>query len=276
VPIDPLVSPTDFTFVRRLVHEHSGLELADGKEYLVRARLGPIVQREGLGSVTELVVRLRNAGHALRDDVVEAMATNETSFLRDVQAFDTLRDKIIPDLLRVNGGSGLRMWSAAASTGQEAYSLAMLVRAHFINAAPISILASDFSNDVLDYARAGVYSQLEVNRGLPAAMLVRFFAKHGVRWQVSKTLRDMVQFRSLNLVRPLPVLPAMDVVFLRNVLIYFDSETKIAVMKRVANAMRRGGYLFLGSAESTRGIDNRFERVPAGKSGCYRLKGPYS
>jgi chemotaxis protein methyltransferase CheR len=272
VVADVLVTPADFEFVRLLVRDQSALALADGKEYLVAARLAPIVRRQGLRSVADLLGQVRQGSAGVRDEIVEAMATNETSFFRDVRPFDFLRDEIIPTLVRERPGSGLRLWSAAASTGQEAFSLAMLLREHFPRIAPVSILASDLGRDVLAAAEAASFSQLEVNRGLPAALLVRYFRRHGLRWELTEPVRAMVTFRQINLARPLPALPAMDVVFLRNVLIYFDEATKVEALTRVAGAMRPGGYLILGSAETLRHLDDRYERVQTDRTVCYRLR----
>jgi len=268
--MDMTVSQADFQFVRHLVHDQSAIAIEDGKEYLVQARLGPLVRREGLDSVGELVDRLRTGAPALRDDVVEAITTNETSFFRDAHAFAALRDEIVPRLLK-DATSGLRIWSAAASTGQEAYSIAILLREHFPNALEATILGSDLSGEVLRRASHGRFTQLEVNRGLPARLLVKYFDRHGLEWQVAERVQRMVTFRKLNLARPLPALPPMDIVLLRNVLIYFDSDTKAAVLRQVARVLRPGGYLFLGSAETTYGIDARWERVEVGRSVFYRM-----
>lgn len=266
------VSAADFQFVRHLVRDQSAIALEDGKEYLVQARLGPLAQREGLGSVAELVDRVRTGSLALRDDVVEAITTNETSFFRDVHPFDALRDTLVPELLQ-GSTRGLGIWSAAASTGQEAYSVAILLREHFPNAPDAVVLASDLSRAVLERASSGRFTQLEVNRGLPARLLVRYFDRQGLHWQVKERVRRMVTFRQLNLARPLPVLPRMDIVLLRNVLIYFDTATKAAVLREVARVLRPGGYLFLGSAETTYGLDPQWERVEIGRSVFYRLTG---
>jgi len=266
------VSPTDFQFVRHLVRDQSAIALEDGKEYLVQARLGPLVRREGLASVGELVERLRSGSPRLRDEVVEAITTNETSFFRDAHPFVALRDDIVPTLLK-DRSDGLRIWSAAASTGQEAYSVAILLREHFPNAPEAAILASDLSGEVLDKASSGRYSQLEVNRGLPARLLVKHFDRCGLEWQVNDRVRRMLTFRRLNLSRPLPALPQMDIVLLRNVLIYFDAATKAAVLRQIGRVLRPGGYLFLGSAETTYGLDPQWARVELGRSVLYRLVG---
>ena len=267
------VSLADFDFVRKLVYEDSAIALDSSKEYLVEARLAPIARREGMSSVTELIRCVRNGGTRLRDDVVAAVATNETTFFRDVHPFDAVRDILIPEVLARSDGRNLAMWSAAASTGQEAYSLAMVVRDHFPHVPNVTIFATDFSADVLARARLGRFSQLEVNRGLPARLLVKHFVRDGVHWQLSDAIRRMVTFAQLNLDRPFHDVPLMDIVFLRNVLIYFDARTKAEVLQRVANVLRPGGYLFLGGSETTYGINDSFERVhPGPKTVCYRLK----
>lgn len=266
------LSPVDFDYVRRLVAAESALALGEGKAYLVEARLAPIAEREGYDTVGELIGRLRTASSALRDDVVEAMTTNETSFFRDIHPYDALRDVVFPEALRVHGGR-LTLWSAAASTGQEAYSLAMLAADHF-PAAQVSILATDLSRDVLARASAGVFSQLEVNRGLPAPLLIRHFQRHGAGWQVKDDIRKRVEFRQLNLARQWPSLPKMDVVLLRNVLIYFDAPAKRAVLTQAARVLAPGGVLFLGGSETTYGLDDTWERTQVGRTSFYRPAGP--
>lgn len=262
---------SDFDYVRRLVSQESALALGEDKSYLVEARLTPIAEREGCDSVGDLVRRLPDAPAALRDDVVQAMTTNETSFFRDVHPFDALRDVVLPAVLRANNGR-LSMWSAAASTGQEAYSLAMLVADHFVTART-SILATDLSKDVLARATAGVFSQLEINRGLPAALLVRHFHRDGAGWRINDDVRRRVEFRPLNLARPWPLLPPMDVVLLRNVLIYFDAAAKRAVLDQVARVLAPGGVLFMGGAETTYGLDDGWERIGVGRTSFYRPAG---
>lgn len=267
------LSPVDFDYVRRLVAEESALALGEGKAYLVEARLAPIAEREGCDSVGQLVGRLRTApSPSLRDDVVQAMTTNETSFFRDVHPFDALRDVVLPEALRAGGGR-ITLWSAAASTGQEAYSLAMLAADHFPTATA-TILATDLSRDVLARASAGVFSQLEVNRGLPAPLLVRHFQRDGASWRVNDAIRRRVEFRQLNLARPWPALPKMDVILLRNVLIYFDGPAKRAVLTQVERVLATGGVLFLGGAETTYGLDDSWQRVQVGRTSFYRPAGP--
>jgi chemotaxis protein methyltransferase CheR len=264
------ISLTDYEFVRKVVHDRSSIVLGAGKEYLVEARLGSIVTSERLGSVGALVDRLRTGDPHVRDVVVNAMATNETSFFRDVHPFEALRETVIPEILAANGAQHLAMWSAAASTGQEAYSMAMLVRENFASVRNVTILATDFASDVIVRAESGNFSQLEVNRGLPASLLVKYFERHGLHWRVDAAVRALVTFRQLNIAQPFGGVPPMDVIFLRNVLIYFDVATKRAVLTEIARRLRPGGYLFLGACETTHGVDDSYERVSVGRTTCYR------
>lgn len=262
----------DFEFVRRLVHEQSAIAIDEGKQYLVEARLGSLARREGMTSVGSLVGVLRSGAPHLATAVVEAMTTNETSFFRDVHPFEALRTDVIPAILEANGGTRLEMWSAAASTGQEAYSMAFLVREHFPHIPKVTILGTDLSHAVLDRARHGRYTQLEVNRGLPASLLIRYFERDGLEWQLDESVRRMVTFRQANLAHSLAGIPMMDVIFLRNVLIYFDAATKRSVLAAVARILRPGGFLFLGGPETTYGIDPSYERLQAGSTVCYRIR----
>jgi chemotaxis protein methyltransferase CheR len=267
------LSTRDFEFVRELASRESALSLGDEKHYLVEARLAPIAEREGCGSVTELVARLRTGPRTLRTDVVHSLTTNETSFFRDVHPFDALRDVLLPAAIAARGRASV--WSAAASTGQEAYSVAMIA-ANSFPGATVSILGTDLSSSVLDRAAQGEFSQLEVNRGLPAPMLVRHFERAGSRWQIRDDIRRRVQFRQLNLARPWPVLPAMDVVLLRNVLIYFDVSARRAALAQAAQVLAPGGVLFLGGAETTYGLAEGWERVQVGRTMFYRPTGKES
>ena len=240
-----------FAYVRDLVRANSGVVLESGKEYLVEARLRPLAEKAGLASVELFIQKLR-AGSliAMSCSVIEAMTTNETLFFRDMHPFETLRSMVLPDLIERRGGArALNIWSAACSTGQEPYSTAMILREHFPNLASWScqIRASDIASKVLDVARIGRYRQLEVNRGVPARLLVKYFSREGTDWQVKPEIRAMVQFFELNLLRPWPVMPKMDVVFLRNILIYFAVETKRLILDAVRRQMAPNGYLLLGS-----------------------------
>lgn len=267
---------SDFDFVRELVRRHSAIALEDGKGYLVEARLTPLARREGFASLAELVAQLRTGRDpALQRKVVEAMTTNETLFFRDVHPFEALRASVLPELVQRRAAvKQLRIWSAACSTGQEPYTIAILLRESFPELASwrVDIVATDLSTEVLEKARAGVYGQIEVNRGLPARLMVKYFRQQGVEWQLDDAIRAMVDFRELNLAEPWPAMGQFDVVFLRNVLIYFDRDTKKSILARVRSVLKPDGSLFLGAAETTMNLDDAYERVQLGKSGCYRVK----
>ncbi|MBK7972632.1 MAG: protein-glutamate O-methyltransferase CheR [Deltaproteobacteria bacterium] len=266
----------DFDYLRRFLYERSAIVLDPGKEYLVESRLVPLARKEGLSGIDTLVSSLRaGTANGLIQKVVEAMTTNETSFYRDNSPFELMRTKILPSLVPIlDKERTLRIWSAAASTGQEIYSIAMILRDHFPQLASwkVQLLATDLSRDVLAKAREGRYNQLEVNRGLPASMLVKHFEKRGMEWQLKADIRQQVEFREMNLATNWPAMPPMDVVFLRNVLIYFDVETKRQILGRVRRVLRPHGFLFLGGAETTFQIDDGFERVALEKATVYRLR----
>jgi chemotaxis protein methyltransferase CheR len=267
------VTAADFDYVRRLVADDCALALADGKEYLVQTRLAPLAQREGLGSVTELIGVVRGGAADLRRQVVEALATHETQFFRDVHPFDAIRDTVIPELLRDTGGRRLAIWSAASSSGQEPYSLALLIREHYPNLADLTLLATDLSEQVLARARTGRFSQLEVGRGLPVQLLVKYFDQRDRNWQLKDEVRRLVSFRQLNLAKPFGGLPTMDLVLLRNVLIYFDGRAREALLDRVSRVLRPGGYLCLGATELLSRQAGGYDRVQIGRSMFYRRTG---
>jgi chemotaxis protein methyltransferase CheR len=266
-----------FDWVREVVHRESAIVLAPGKEYLVEARLLPLARRLGLAGVGELVdsVRTRPNPDTTRR-IVEALTTNETSWFRDGDPFTALTATVLPALLAARGsGERLQIWSAACSSGQEPYTIAMLLEDALPNAAGrVSITATDLSRQMVERTRAGRFSQLEVNRGLPAPMLVRHFTRAGAEWEIAANLRRMVTAGECNLAAPLPRMGPFDVVYLRNVLIYFDLCTKQTILRRVRDLMRPDGWLFLGAAETTLGVDDSWERVVVGRSSAYRpMKG---
>jgi chemotaxis protein methyltransferase CheR len=270
------IAPADFAYVRDLVHRRSAVFLEAGKEYLVESRLLPLVQASGAGSLDRLVARLRRTPDGpLHTRVVEAMMTNETSWFRDHHPYHALESVILPDLLaRRAAERRLVVWSAAAASGQEAYSIAMVLHER-LGGDPtwdLRVLATDLSEEMVGRIRAGRYSQLEVNRGLPAAKLVRHFTRDGTDWRVNEPLRRLVDARRLNLAGPFPPLPRVDVLFLRNVLIYFQAETRSQIFDRVRRVLRPDGYLVLGSAETALDVD-AFERVPLDKATVYRPRG---
>ena len=265
------LAPELYEHVCRLVHSRSAIDLGDDKEYLVQARLEPLARREGLATIGALLTAVRSGAPGLADDVVEAMTTKETSFFRDPRMWASLRDHVIPTVIGEQPRQ-LRLWSAAASTGQEAFSLAMMLREHFGRLPDPTILATDFSRPALAKARSGRFTKSEVNRGLPAHHLVQYLVQDGLEWEVREELRAMVDFEHMNLATPWAPLEQMDVVLLRNVLIYFDAASKSAVLERVSHVLSPRGFLLLGGAETTHGIDDRFERVSMGQWPCYRLQ----
>jgi chemotaxis protein methyltransferase CheR len=268
------ISPDAFTFVRELVRAESAIVLEPGKEYLVESRLVPLARTAGHPDVDAFVRELsRCRNPATLRLVVEALTTNETSWFRDCDPFTALRQSILPALARARPSRQIRVWAAACSSGQEPYSILMTAQdTPELTGWKVDMLATDLSQEMLDRARAGQYSQLEVNRGLPATTLVRHFERSGLGWRISPALAAQVQFRQLNLMRPFPPMGRFDVVFLRNVLIYFDLATKRDILRRVRQVMAPDGHLFLGAAEMTMGVDDAWERVPAGRSSVYRIR----
>jgi chemotaxis protein methyltransferase CheR len=266
----------DFDYVRTLVRQSSAIVLEDSKAYLVDSRLQPLARQEGIASVADLVAQLRTGrSRALQQKVVEAMTTNETYFFRDIQPFEALRKLVLPQLIKSREAERrLAIWCGASSTGQEPYSLSILLREHFpaLNNWSLTFLATDLSTEVLDKAREARYSQIEINRGMPAPLLVKYFRREGMVWVLKDDVRRMVEFRPLNLIEPWPGMPRADLVMLRNVLIYFDVATKKGILAKVRQVLRPDGYLFLGGAESTFGVDDAFERVEVERTSCYRLR----
>jgi len=268
------ISSTDFDFVRTFVSSRAGIVLEDGKEYLVEARLQPLAQKLGHGSISTLVETMRRTREKeVERQLIEAMTTNETSFFRDVAPFDALRQHVLPRLIEARRGARqLTFWCAAASTGQEPYSVAMLMAEHFpeLSTWQVQFIASDLSEDVLARARAGRYSQLEVNRGLPVQYLLKYFTRHGGSWEITPEIRRRVEFRRVNLIEAWPALPMFDLVFIRNVMIYFDVDAKRSILSRIRQRLRPDGHLFLGAAETTLNIDAGFARTEYERAGCYR------
>ncbi|MFI2753232.1 CheR family methyltransferase [Cellulomonas sp. P22] len=265
------LTTASFDFVADLVRRRSAIQLDQGKEYLVESRLAPLARRAGLG-VDEYVraVRAGRSEHDL-DLVVEALTTNETSWFRDGAPFVALRQHLVPTLMEGPiPASGLRVWSAACSTGQEPYSIAMTLADVLPASVRVEILATDLSEQVLARARAGRYSQLEMDRGLPTAMRARHFRADGAEWCISDELRAAVRYQRHNLLDAPPAGPPFDLVFLRNVLIYFDLTTKQQILSRVHRVLRPGGFLVLGAAETTIGVDDGWARLALGSGSVYR------
>jgi len=266
------MTPEDFDYLRKLLKQRSGLVLAPEKQYLAESRLLPLARRNGMSTLTELVGKLKTPQAAtLASEVVDAMTTNETYFFRDKIPFEYFHDAIMPALIASRAREkSIRIWCAAASTGQEPYSLAMTLKGMGAQLAgyKVQILATDLCAEVIERAREGIYSQFEVQRGLPIQQLVKFFAKLGEHWQIARELRAMVQFRPLNLLADFKPLGRFDVVFCRNVLIYFDQATKTQVLERVARQMPDDGFLVLGAAETVVGLTDLLKPV-ADKRGLY-------
>jgi chemotaxis protein methyltransferase CheR len=265
------VTPLDYEFLRKFLKERSGLDLSSDKQYLVESRLIPLARRVGLSGIADLVQKIK-AADPLASEVVEAMTTNETFFFRDKIPFDHLRQSILPELLQSRAGRrSLRIWCAASSTGQEPYSIAMCLKEFAAQLAGwrVEIVATDLSQAVLEKARAGIFSQFEVQRGLPIQMLVKHFTQAGELWQLNADIRAMVQHRQLNLLQDFSHLGSFDVIFCRNVLIYFDQETKAGIFERLARVLESDGVLALGAAESVVGISDALKPYPE-RRGLYR------
>jgi chemotaxis protein methyltransferase CheR len=264
----------EFDVLSGLVRKHSGLVLTPDKAYLLESRLLPVARKWRLKSLSELAAALRGqADSGMVRDVVEAMTTNESFFFRDVKPFDQFKSFVLPHLLRARAATrSIRIWSAACSSGQEPYSLAMILseqRAQ-LTGWRVEILATDLSTEILDKAQAGLYSQFEVQRGLPIQLLVKYFKQQGERWQIDPAIRAMVSFRQLNLLDDMAALGRFDVIFCRNVLIYFDHPTKTLVLDRLSRQMAPDGHLYLGGAETVLGISDRLQPVPEHR-GIYGL-----
>ncbi len=252
------MTDADFNFLRLLLHQRSGLSLSPEKRYLAESRLGILCRRRNIADIATLIQKLRPGNDAaLEHAVIEAMTTNETLFFRDHTPFDLFRDVILPERLAANAATrSLRIWCAAVSTGQEAYSLAMILdeMGPRLSGWKIQIVGTDISGEVLERARTGLYSQFEIQRGLPIQMLLKHFSQEGDRWRISERLRAMVDLRQHNLLEPNGHLGQFDIIFCRNVLIYFDVQTKARVLEALAPRLAPQGAMFLGAAETVIGI----------------------
>jgi len=266
---------SDFEYIRELVFRRTSIVLEPGKEYLAMTRLDPIRRSLGMRSLSDLIVALRaDPRSSLHDEVAEAMTTNETSFFRDGHPWDSLRTDVIPDLVERNKNTRtLRIWSAGCATGQEPYSVAMLLREYFpalVTTWMVQIIATDVNATVLTQATEGRYGQLEVNRGLPVRMLVKYFRQDGIHWYLDESIRRMVTFERQNLFTTTWAPPPMDIIFLRNVTIYFSESGKKETIQRVSTSLRPHGYLLLGASETALHLDQNLQRIPIGKTIWYR------
>ncbi|MEG3850818.1 protein-glutamate O-methyltransferase CheR [Microcoleus sp. herbarium19] len=273
------ITIADFDYIRKLVYDRTGVFLSAEKMYLVESRLGMVAKESGANSVSGLVAELKQIKqqrfNPLYELTVEAMMTNETFFFRDVNPFEMLKTSVVPELLKqIQGDRTLNIWCAACSSGQEPYSIAMLLREYFPQLArnQVQIIASDISTAMLKRAISGCYAQHEVVRGLPPAFLQKYFHRCDKEWLLKEEIRKAIEFRQINLTEPFGSIPQMDIIFMRNVLIYFDIQTKQSILTRVRRVLRRDGYLFLGGGETTVNLDSAFEPVQFAKGVCYRLK----
>jgi chemotaxis protein methyltransferase CheR len=266
------VTPSDYEYLRKLLKDHSGLDLSADKQYLIESRLLPLARKAGLADIGALVQKMKTGSGTFIAQVVEAMTTNETFFFRDKVPFEHFRETIMPELLRTRAvRKSIRIWCAAGSTGQEPYSLAMCLKEMSAALAGwrVEILATDLSQEVLEKSKSGIYSQFEVQRGLPIQMLVKYFKQIGELWQINADLRAIVQHRQLNLLHDFASLGSFDVIFCRNVLIYFDQDTKSNIFSRLARSSEPDGFLVLGAAETVVGLTEVFKPV-ADRRGLYR------
>ncbi|MCC5949528.1 MAG: protein-glutamate O-methyltransferase CheR [Nitriliruptoraceae bacterium] len=269
------ITTADADYVRELVRERSAIVIDASKTYLIESRLGPVVRSAGLGSIEELISRMRRERTGpLADLVVDAMTTNETFFFRDATLWAAIEKQIVPQLKTARQAQrALTVWCAACSSGQEPYSIAMMLIDRFPDVARdwnVRIIATDLSAEMLGRAAAGRYTQLEVNRGLPAVALAKHFRRDGAFWQISDQVRSMVEFRTINLIQPWPFIPAVDLLMLRNVLIYFDTDTKKQVLARARTVLRPDGHLVLGTSETTLNLDERYARIVTDNATTYQ------
>lgn len=267
---------SDFDFISQFINKESAIVLEKGKEYLVESRLGPLAKERGYaGGIQELVRVLKTGDLTLKQKVIEALTTNETSFFRDLDPFDMLRDELIPEMLEKRKSTReLTIWCAAVSTGQEIYSINMILLERFpeLRDWKVRLVGTDINNQVLARAGEGAYSQVEINRGLPATLLVKYFEKDGMSWKIKPQLKQNIELRKLNLLDSFLGMPKCDIVFIRNVLIYFDPDVKRQILGKIKSIMRPDGYLFLGAAETTLNLDDSFQRRSFRRGGCYILK----
>ena len=269
------MTPAEFDYIRSMLKEASGLVLSEEKQYLLESRLSPVLREEQLESLSALVAKLKVPGSKdLKEKVVQAMTINESFFFRDKTPFDNFTNVMMPAILDSQRSTSrkLRIWCAAASTGQEPYSLAMLLTemGDQLRGWSIDIIGTDLSEEVLEKAKAGLYSQFEVQRGLPIQLLVKYFTQQGSMWQIDSSIRSMVKYKHFNLLDDYTALGTFDIVFCRNVLIYFDPPTKSDILKRISKRMHPDGHLVLGAAETVIGISNSFKPVD-GARGLYSI-----
>jgi chemotaxis protein methyltransferase CheR len=269
-----LLSDENYKYLQQEIYRQSGIVLDEDKHYLIESRLMPLARNAKLANLDELCARLRSKRWPeLSQEVMEALTTNETLFFRDMAPFEALRMRVLPELMGQRPPTQtLRIWSAAASSGQEAYSVAMLVHEMKLESRPVEILGTDISENILERARQAKYVQFEVNRGLPAIYLVKYFERVGLDWRLKDGIRKMVTFRRFDLRQPVTPLGRFDIILCRNVLIYFDVETKVNILNQLWTALQPGGFLLLGGAETVLSVQDRFERIAVGTTAVYRKR----
>lgn len=275
-PVPVAFKVEDLTYIRNLVRERSAIILDENKDYLVYSRLEPLAKDLGFNSLPEFVETLRHSSYdLLHRTVVEALTTNETSFFRDISPFVALKEHLLPDLIaRRTAQKTLSIWCGASSSGQEPYSIMLTILEHFpeLQDWQVRFVATDISGKMIVRCREGRYSQLEVNRGLPVKLLMKYFSKTGTHWQIHEEIRKRIDFKEMNLAGPWPLFPTMDMVVLRNVLIYFNEETKKHIFKKIRRILDPHGYLLLGGSETTINLDEQYERISLNGTSCYRIR----
>ncbi|MBL8174965.1 MAG: protein-glutamate O-methyltransferase CheR [Bryobacterales bacterium] len=268
------IQPENYRFLQDYIYRESGIVIDADKHYLLEARLAPVARKQQVDTLNDLcnLLRATSARGELRQQVVEAMTTHETLFFRDLAQYDAVRTAILPPLIEQRKHTRqLSFWSAAASSGQEVYSLAMMLLEMGLGDWRINILATDLSEQILDRAREGRFMQIEVNRGLPVSYLVKYFTRQGLDWQLKENVRRMVRFQKFDLRDSMRTLGPFDIVFCRNVLIYFDQETKKKILEGIRGTLHNGGHLMLGGAETTLSLTDSFARVTVGQAVLYRV-----
>lgn len=266
----------DVTYIRNLIRVRSAMVLEPEKNYLLQSRLEPFAKQEGFGSMADLVSQLRQTSYGpLHRRVVEAMTINETSFFRDLVPFEILKDRLLPEVIQANRDiKRLHIWCGASSSGQEPYSILLTILHHFpeLTSWNIRLIATDISQQMIKRGREGRYGSFEVNRGLSPPLLNTYFSRQGLEWQIREDVRNMIEFREMNLAGSWLVLPRMDLVFMRNVMVYFDMETRKDILRRIRGILASHGYLILGATETTLAVDDHFERVPVNGTSVYRVR----
>ncbi|MEI9811352.1 MAG: protein-glutamate O-methyltransferase CheR [Acidobacteriota bacterium] len=271
---DTQIQPENYRYLQDFIYRESGIVLEAEKQYLLDARLLGLAREEGVKTLNDLCALLRAAQRPqLKQKVVDAMTTNETYFMRETAHYDALRTTIIPELLKIRSDTRrLRFWSAASSTGQEAFSLGMMLLDMGLSDWNIEILGTDLCTRVLERARGASFSQLEMNRGLPSTYLLKYFRRAGLQWELKDEVKRMAKFQAFDLRGSMRALGPFDAVFCRNVLIYFDLPTKSKIVEEIHGTLFRGGHLFLGSTETSLPVSSNFERKSIGDATVYEAK----